>query len=1085
MLTNVDQNRSWTAASNASGEYVFVQIPPGRYTLSAEAPGFKKYERRAFVLEVAQILGLPVKLEIGAVTETVEVTGEAPILETQSSTLGEVINSRTTESLPLNGRNVLQLIQLAPGINTTRSYRTATDSNATIPAVAFSANGGRNVSNSVLVDGSPQEVMGYNQAAYIPNPDAVQEFKVQTNNLSAEYGRTGGAVVNVVSRSGTSEFHGVLYEFLRNNAFDANGFFNNREGRAKGPFRFNQFGATVGGPLTPSRQRSFFFFSYEGVRQVNPSTSFFTVPTARMRQGDFSEISNTIYDPLTINSAGIRQPFAGNIIPADRISPVAREILSYYPQPNREGIVNNYLSQEGSRPSNNNYSVRIDHRLTDSNNLFGRVSWNDWTSEVPNHFGNVASPNTGVDGRVNRSVTLDDSQVLGNWVLHGNLGYAYASNPRTAPGSFNLTSLGLPESVANAAQFDIFPRLEPAGYAALGGNPTWVIGNKFETYTGTGDATTLIGRHTIKLGGTYRLNKVSNFRPNAPAGLFTFSENWTRRQFNRAGGGDALATMMLGYLGGGRMQQEPRLGITVPYYALYVQDDWRVNDRFTLNIGLRWDTDRPMREMHDRTSWFDFDAPFPVQVDGLPQLYGGLVFAGRDGNPRGNKNPDNNNFAPRIGVAYRLTGNVVLRSGFGIFYNPTTGLGPSAGNTGAIGFNAVTNINSSNDGGRTAYATLANPFPDGLNQPENGANGLMTFAGQGFNAINRGDRTPYSMQWNFNVQYELQNNMLLDVAYAGNSGVKLPASSQMNQLPDQYLALGDDLNDVVPNPFFGIFPGTSPLGRATTTRGQLLRPYPQFTGVNHVWGSLAHSSYHSLQTKFRKRYGNGLQMLATYTWSKMIDDVSSVAGFLGQQNPDYTNNNRRDLDKSISALDVPHRFVTNFQYELPFGRGKPWASSGVLSRIIGGWSLNAIGTIQSGLPISINSRQNTTNSFGGDQRPDSTGISSVTAGSAKQRLDNWFNPAAFTDAAPYTFGNVGRLLPVNRGPSYHGWDISVLKNVELTERVRLQFRSEFFNAFNQVNFHNPSGTTFGRPEFGQITATEPARIIQFGLKLYY
>jgi hypothetical protein len=1085
-LTNVGQNRPWKTVANESGEYIFVQIPPGRYGFQVEAKGFKKFQRDVFTLEVAQVLGLDVEMELGSVSETVQVTGEVPLLETSSSALGEVVNARTTESLPLNGRNVLQLISLTPGINAAPGFRTTMDSNGPTTTNAFSANGARNEASTILVDGSPQEVMGYNQAAYVPNPDSVQEFKVQTNNLAAEYGRTSGAVVNAVSRSGSKEFHGVLFEFLRNNALDANGFFNNRNGRGKAPFRYNQFGFTSGGPLSKSRERTFYFFSYEAVRQVNPGSGIFTVPTPEMRRGDFSQLPQLIYDPATMGADGNRQPFAGKQIPASRINPASAKIFSYYPQPTNSGIVNNVFTQAGGRPSNNNYSVRVDHRFSDRHNIFGRVSWNRFRNLIANPYGNAASPNTGVDGRVNRSVSLDDNYMLGGWMIHGNIGYAYHANPRTAPDEvISAATLNMNPAIDSVSQYKIFPRIEPAGYNAMGGDATWIIGNKFETYTATGDATKLQGRHTVKFGGTYRQNRVSNFRGNAPAGLYTFNDVWTRQSLTRAGGGDSMASMVLGLPASGRIQYEPSLALLVPYYALYLQDDWRITDRLTLNLGLRWDADYPTTERFDRTSWFDTAAVFPVQAPGVGTLHGGLVFAGRDGNPRGNKNADNNNFAPRIGFAYKLSQRLVVRSGFGMFYNPTTGIGPNATNQGALSYNAVTNVTTSIDGGRTPYVTMSNPYPDGFNKPENGALGLFTFAGQGIQASIRNDRTPYSAQWNLNIQYEIQNDMLLDVAYAGNAGVKLLAQADLNQLPDQYLSMGDALNEVISNPFFGIFPATTSLGARTITRGQLLRPYPQFTGITHVWGSQAHSSYHGLQMKFRKRYRGGLQMLAAYTWSKNLDDVSSVAGFVGLQNPGYTNNNRKDLDKSLSAVDIAHRLVANFQYEAPFGKGRRWLSSGFARHIVGDWSVNGIVSIQSGVPLTIGSRQNTSGSYGGGQRPVSTGVKSETPGSKKERVDGWFNNAAFVDAQPYTFGNVGRFLPDNRGPYYHSWDLSILKDFPIRERIRLQFRWELFNAFNQVNFNFPSGLTFGRPEFGTITGAEPARIMQFGLKLYY
>ncbi|PYV13421.1 MAG: hypothetical protein DMG07_14640, partial [Acidobacteria bacterium] len=516
------------------------------------------------MLQVATISDLNVALELGEMTDSVQVTAQAPLLESASSTLGEVVNSRTTEALPLNGRNVLQLVALTPGISTTRSYRTATTGGGNIAAVGFSANGGRNVANEVFLDGSSQIVMGFNQPAYVPSPDALQEFKVQTNALSAEYGRTGGAVINMVHRSGTKEFHGVLYEFLRNDIFDSNGFFNNRNGREKAPFRYNQFGFTLGGPLSRSRETTFFFLNYEAIRQIQPGETTLTVPTAKMKEGDFSEIAGTIYDPATIDSAGRRQPFANNRIPSTRFDPVGVQILSYYPLPNKPAVSNNYFTQAGSRTTSNNVSARIDRRVSSRQNFFGRFSWNDLDTDTANVFGNLASPDEGFNGVRNRSATLDDTALVAGWVLHGNYGYAYHANPRdTDSQGFNLTSLGLPADFKAAAQFPIFPRVEPAGFAALGPNPGWIIGNKFETHTWSADASRLLGTHTIKFGGAYRLNRVSNFRPNAPAGLFTFDEGWTRETFNGRTGGHAIASMLLGLPAGGRIQQEPVLGLQV------------------------------------------------------------------------------------------------------------------------------------------------------------------------------------------------------------------------------------------------------------------------------------------------------------------------------------------------------------------------------------------------------------------------------------------------------------------------------------------------------------------------------------------
>ncbi len=1095
-LTNVDQNRSWKAVTNDRGEYDIEQIPPGRYSLAVELRGFKKFLRPGMTLTVNQVAEVDVTLEPGSVTETVQVQAEAPLLEAGSSTIGEVVNHLTTTALPLNGRDVMQLVALTPGVNSPPSDHTAQPyASGNIASNAFSANGGRDGSNEILLDGSPQEVMGYNQPGYVPPPDAVEEFKVVSNTFSAEYGRTGGAVISMVHKAGTKDFHGDLYEFLRNDALDANDFFDNLNGKPRAPFRFNQFGATLGGPMTPSRQSTFFFFSYQGVRQQNPSASFYTVPTAAMEAGDFSGAGTTIYDPATINAAGTRQPFPGNIIPSSRFNPVAAKLLGYYPAPNAPGISNNYFSQAGATSTAEDYSVRIDRHISDRQNLFGRFSFDNQNTVTPDFFGNVGSPNAGVSGGRSRDATLDDTYLLGGWVLHGNFGYVYFSNPRDSDSEgFNLTTLGLPTYLQGQEQFAVFPYIQPQGFADLGPNATFIIGNKFEDYTWSGDASKLVGGHTIKIGGVYRENRASSFRPNSPAGNFSFNTEWTKQTYNGNVGGNPMASMLLGLPSAGQIQYQPALAIEVPYYGFYVQDDWRVTSRLTLNMGLRWDAEEPMTERFNRLAFFNFNAPLPVQVNGVPPLHGGLEFVGRDGNPRGLKNFDSTDFAPRFGLAYRVSNKLVMRSGFGIFYAPTTGTGPGGPSVGALTYNAQTAVTTSIDGGRTPYTSISNPFPDGFVEPTNGTQGLLSLLGQSINAQDRGDRTPYSVQWNYDLQYELGNNQLLDVAYVGNSGVRLLAQTQLNQIPDADLALGTGLQQTVANPFFGIVPADSAIGKKTTTEGQLLRPYPQFTGVQQTWSTFAHSSYDALEVKYRKRYASGLQFLASYTWSKMIDDFSTVgSGSLGFLNGDqtegsFTDNNNRRLDRALSVFDVPHHFVGNFQYELPFGKGKKFLRQGrVLPAIVGGWSVNGIITAQSGFPISITSEKNTTGANGGIQRPDSTGISTRSSGSVGQRINDYFNVNAFAQAPLYAFGTLGRTLPDNLGPYLFNWDLSFFKEVPIHEAMHVELRGELFNALNHPNFQSPTGngTVYGLPQFGTITSTYDPRIIQVAVKLFF
>lgn len=677
--------------------------------------------------------------------------------------------------------------------------------------------------------------------------------------------------------------------------------------------------------------------------------------------------------------------------------------------------------------------------------------------------------------------------------MHGNFGYSHHANPRRyQEEEFFSSTLGLPSALDAQQQFPAFPRFNIAEFTEMGDNASWYIGNKFETSTFAGDMSRLFGKHTVKFGGTYQINRVSNHRPNNPAGFYQFNRNWTRQRFNSGNQGNSIASMLLGTMSNGNMRFEPALSQQTIYTAVYFQDDWRMNDRLTVNLGLRWDEDRPLTERFNRASSFDFDAQQPGLSVNLPgiehQVLGGLQFAGVGGNPRNIKNFDNNNFAPRAGLAYKVTDKLVIRSGGGVFFNPSTGFGPGTATVGAVSFNAITPVITSEDGGRTPFTTLSDPFPEGFIAPSNGTEGLATFLGQGPNAIVRTDRQPYSMQWNLNVQYQLPGDSLFDIAYAGNSGVKLLGSGvNFNQIPNVHLDLGDRLSETVPNPFFGVIPGNTSLGRETIQLGQLLRPFPQFSGLSTPRGYEFHSTYHALQIKIRKRYSSGLQLLGAYTWSKMIDDVSSVAGFVGQANPGYTNAYDKRLDRTLSGLDIAHRLVVNYQYELPFAKN----SHGVMKALFAGWNINGVTTLQSGLPISVGANVNNL-VFGGAQRPNRVvGESALTAGNVRERLGGRFasqrylNTAAFEQPERFQFGNMGNFIPDGREPKYLNWDVSFVKDIHFNERMRLQFRGEFFNLFNNTQFRRPGNANWGNNNFGNITASEAARIGQMGLKLYF
>jgi hypothetical protein len=1097
-LNHKDQQRQWTARTGENGEYTVSELPPGNYLLLIDAIGFKKYERDGLAFQVAETAVIDVSLELGPVAETVHVTEETPLLESASSFLGEVVGGRSAEALPLVSRNITQLVALAPGVGDTLNFRAPNFSSGVPSRIQFSASGGRGATNEIMLDGSPQTVMDLNEPAYIPQPEAVQEFNVQTNNLPAEYGRSGGGVINIVHRSGGKDFHGELYEFVRNDAFNANDFFSNAKGQAKAPMRGNEFGFALGGPATRSRKSTFFFVNYQRVLISSPSPAPFTIPTTKMRRGDFSELPAPVYDPLSIDSSGNRQPFPNSYIPPERWNPVGVNLLNFYPNPTSPGTSFNFFSNQALHVSATDLSLKIDRSITDRNRLFGRFSLENWENRQPNYFGDIASPDANTAGNRDHSATLDDTHSIGTWLLHANLGYAFSGQRAdpAAPG-FDLTSLGFPAYLDGAAQIANVPSitLPGTGYAGLG-ESQGIGTSKFENYAASADAAKITGRHAIKFGGVYRVNRASLLKIADPSGSFQFTQGFTR-QTPTGAGGSAIASMLLGLPGGvsgspiaGSISYQPALALQSRYLALYLQDDWRMNDRLTFNLGLRWDSDRPVTERYDRTSWFDFGAGLPLTVPGLPPLTGGLRFAGVDGAQRGSKNPDNNNVGPRIGVAYKVDRTTVIRSGFGIMYAPATGIGPNTSNSAATSFSVSTPYISSSDGGKKPFTTLSDPFPNGFNPAENANDGLRTLLGQSIQAQVRGDRTPCVAQWHFNIQRELRNEMLFDVGYAGSAGDKLLAVMQLNQLPDQDLELGAALNAAVTNPFYGLVPITAILGQPMTTLGQLLRPYPQFSDVTYDWGSFAHSSYHALQAKFRKRYRGGFQVLAAYTWSKTLDNYSGAATG-GIQNPPFLDSNRLDLAKSFSAFDIAHRVVMNFEYELPFGLGRPLLNrKGWVNAIAGGWRISGIGTTQSGPPLYVNTANNSFSFNGGSganttQQPNRTGISSRTPGSVKQRLNNYIDPAAFENPPDFTFGNASRFLPENRAPGLNDWDVSFAKSFAMAERLHADFRVETFNLLNRPNFQRPAATFSLPQQFGVITATERPRNVQLALKIRF
>ncbi|MBI4470467.1 MAG: TonB-dependent receptor [Acidobacteria bacterium] len=1113
VVTNNDNRLKRETTSSEEGYYTIPVLQPGNYQISIQKAGFKSINQSGIHLLVQQVARLDFTLEIGETTEEVNITAEGPLLETETSSLGKVVNAQRIRSLPLLGRNPYSLVALVPGARPSAGLNDLPVDQVSTASVSI--NGARGNQNEYLLDGAPNAAAAGNQPVIFASPDTVQEFRIETNSYSAQFGRAAGGVFNVVTKSGTNELHGTAYNFLRNDLFNANNFFSNREGIGKPSFRFNQFGGTVGGPLLlpriyDGRKRSYFFAGYEGVRFSQGGTFVGTVPTLLQREGNFSQTRDAggrliqIFNPLTTrqnpnNSAQfIRDPFPGNIVPRSLWDPVALRMLAFIPLPNATGNpvtgTNNYVTNAATRIQKDTFSVRFDHSLTDAQRLTGRYSYDRTPVVRPNVYGSIASPTAGPQVFTRQNLVLDHT-VTYNPAMVGSILYSFTrlSNFRHPLSfGFDMAILGFPAALKDQLFPPSFPYISITGMGGtfsipntggnqvLGGHDLIAFGDN--THALLGHITRVFTRHTLKFGGEGRLLR-PNYLQTGNAIQFSFAPAFTQgpdptRSSPTAGIG--FASFLLG-VGSGSYTTAPALALQHLYWGVFVQDDLKLTSKLTLNLGLRHEYESPRTERFNQLANFDPQLVPPLQVPEV-NLRGALAFPGVDGRPRQQWDPDHNNFAPRIGFAYQLTPKTVIRGGAGIFYAAITGIGGFAGSFGTSGFQANTTVVTSLDG-VTPITFLDNPYPGGINQPTGSRLGLATLLGQSINFTDRNIRTPYSEQWNLNLQRELPWEILLEIGYAGNRGLKLQENLTLNQLPDSALALGNALNELVPNPFFGQI-ASGPLSSRTVARAQLLRPYPQFdsiTATNSTWTA---SSYHALVVSADRRFSRGLAVMASYSFSKLIDQATGA--FTGEvlgggAIQDY--NNLRS-ERSISSLDAPHRLVISGIYSLPYGAGKRWRPLGNASVILSGWELSSIATFQSGGPLGITSASNTTFSRGGGQRPNLTGISPQLS-DGERSVTRWINPAAFTAPPPFTFGNAPRTFGNLRSDGVANVDLAVVKNTRLVEQATLQFRGEFFNLLNTPRFAPPN-TSFGSPLFGTVNnqANQP-RVIQFALKLIY
>jgi Carboxypeptidase regulatory-like domain/TonB dependent receptor len=1025
-ITEVNTNTKGITHSDADGNYFSPPLRVGTYRVAAEAAGFSTQTRENIVLQVQDRLRMDFEMKVGQVSDKIVVSADAPLIQTETSSLGQVVNSRQVSELPLNGRNYLDLATLTAGV-----ARTSEGTNGNVGG-NFVANGTRATLNNYLLDGIDNNSNDSGGAVLRTSVDAIQEFKVQTNAYSAEFGRSGGAAINAVIKNGTNEFHGSAFEFLRNSAFDARDWFEDPT-QPKAAFQQNQFGGTIGGPI--KRDKLFFFADYQGTEIRSPFTFVSSVPTPAQRAGDFSAPGNNIiYDPNTYDPAtNARQPFAGNRIPADRILGLSRNFMNLYPDPNQPGkLRNNYIISPRGSDGIHQFDTRFDYNMSSSDQIFGRFSYSTRTRLNPAPLSGLAN-----GGNSSTGYTYEDTQglALGNThtfaptvVNELRAGFNHVSVDRGIPPggtTFPSPELQVP-GVANNPPTNGLTIFAPNGYRRLG-DPGFAPTLLASRETQVTDAVNIIrGRHTIKVGGEVRWSQFNIFQVARPRGNFSFNGRFTQNPADRSGTGSPLADMLLGLPTSSLIDSLTYFGNRQHVASVFAQDDYKVTSSLTLNLGLRYDHASPIVEAHDQQSNFDFST-------------GQIIVAGKNGASRGLTEMDKLNFAPRIGFAYSPFADhkTVFRGGYGIFYSPqeirTAG-----------GLQLAYNIPfwfepSWVSNGITPALTVAQGFPK--LDPAQAVDPPVT-------SVDSRLRSPYYQHWNFGIERALPGQIAFEIAYAASKGTHLQVLVDHNQVRTPGPA------DVQPS-----------------------RPYPQFGPFTSIENH-GNSTYHSLQLKANKRLSHGLTFLSAFTFAKSINDQPEIC--CAQPWPQ----NSYDLrsEKGRSDFDQRRRWVNSFDYELPFGKGQAMLNSSRASDLVlGGWHLGGILSFGSGFPFSPLLGYDPSNT-GSQGLVRSNRVANGNLPASQRSPDNWFDLNAFPLPNDFTFGNAGRN--VLEGPGSIFSDMSLRKQFAITENQRLEFRAEFFNVLNHPNFAQPDNFIDDGPgSAAVITSTAaPMRQIQFALK---
>ena len=1082
------------AVSGDGGGFRLPFLTPGVYQVTGEFSGFKKTAIDGVEVRVGETLDLPVKLQLGPVAETVEVNGSAPLLETGTGSVGTFMDQRRVQDLPMRGGNPMELARLAPqvvNLTNLRAMKASSPSGTSQISVA----GGARFNTEFQIDGITNTTAdlgdGRLRVAFIPPSSAISEFRIEVSAYDAAFGHTSGATVNISTKSGSNDLHGDLRYWFRNSALDAPNWFENRNGTKPAIYQDNRYGVSAGGPLSipkiySGRNRTFWFYAYEGNQWGRPTSTTNTVPTLAQRRGDFSALlaipqgtRYQVYDPASTRAITggryQRDPLAGNLIPVSRLDAVGLKLVQLFPAPNIEGRndgSNNHYYVDVRKQDYNTHMGRLDHQFREGHRLFFRIHNYDWRSGQ-DRFG---SPQGRFNTRSSRKgLAVDDVLILSpTLVLNLRYGFTYGDMGETRDTQgIDLATLGFSTNLTgllDPARTTV-PRVRLGPFSPLA---EWNNGdgaNSSFTHTILANATQSRGAHNLRFGFDGRLYRGFGTRtPLANSPDLNYANTFTRGPLDNSASapiGQELAAMLLG-IPDGLLERTATSALQDKYAGLFVQDDWRMNSRLTLNAGLRYELEAPITERFDRlVAGYDFATANPIEAQAravyarnpLPELTatdfrvtGGLTFVGKDGRARSPYRLEKRNLLPRAGLAFKLRDNTVLRAGYGIYYDS---LGVNKTTAQQTGFSQSTPIRASLDNGLTFVATNANPFPQGLIEARGAAGGLATSLGQGFTFYDRNLKHAYSQRWSLALQHMLPGQVLIEPGYTANRGTRLGVTRDLNALPNQYLstsAVRDEariasLGQVFPNPFFGLAPSYT----GTITRANLLRPYPQFGSLTAVVPD-GYSWYHSMQLRVERRMRKGFSLQGSYVWSKFMEAT------------EYLNPGDPRPYESLSDLDRPHRLTASGIWELPVGRARRWGTTmpKPADFLLGGWQLNGVWILQSGSPLGFGNALLTAD------------IRAVPLPGDERRAEKWFNTDVFVRDANRQLQQKYRQFPLRfggvRADGQRASDWSLFKSFPIGERARVQFRAELYNAYNQASFNSPN-TNPTSGAFGTVTDT--------------